>query len=173
MMDSSIGNFVKGLFVDQDCRIGFNNSLQTHFRVTEVQIINAPIFANTMRFECLSPIIVSSHREDGSTAYLSPEDPRFGAALIRNLSNKLLAVTSHAGTQPPEFGQMSNQEFRLLNSPRQKGIKIKEKSAQETKVIGYLFNFELTASPDLHEVGYFGGFGEKNSMGFGCVQLKA
>ncbi|MCB0538258.1 MAG: CRISPR-associated endoribonuclease Cas6, partial [Bacteroidetes bacterium] len=33
------------------------------------------------------------------------------------------------------------------------------------------FHFELTAPVELHEIGYEAGFGEKNSMGFGCVKF--
>lgn len=37
--------------------------------------------------------------------------------------------------------------------------------------IGYKFEFKVRASPILQELGYFGGFGSKNVLGFGCVEV--
>ena len=42
----------------------------------------------------------------------------------------------------------------------------------ESKLIGYQFDFFLDAPAELIRIGYYTGFGEKNSVGFGCVGIK-
>jgi CRISPR-associated endoribonuclease Cas6 len=61
--------------------------------------------------------------------------------------------------------------FRLLSAPKEKKIIIKAGTPEETKVRAYLFDFELQAPVPLLEFGYDAGFGEKNSTGFGCVEV--
>lgn len=169
-VDSSMENFIKGLFLHQHCGLGSKHA-QTDFQVTGVEIKPRQTFANTMRYECLSPIVVSAKRDDGSTAYLDPDDPAFGPILIQNLIRKHSALALHQGSTDPEYAQ-PDYSFRVLSAPRKKGTTIKEGTEQETKVIAYLFRFELTTPIELHEVGYYAGFGEKNSMGFGCAIVK-
>jgi CRISPR-associated endoribonuclease Cas6 len=36
---------------------------------------------------------------------------------------------------------------------------------------GFEFDFSLTAPVELMRIGYYGGVGEKNSLGFGCCEL--
>lgn len=167
LVDSSMENFIRGLFMHQHCGLG-NKDAQTDFKVTGVETRPRQVFTTTMRYECLSPIVVSTLRDDRSVAYLSPGEPAFGPGLIQNLIRKHSALALHEGATEPEFTG-ANYAFRVLNEPRKKGITIKEHSAEETKIIAYLFRFELTAPVELHEVGYYAGVGEKNSMGFGCV----
>ncbi len=169
MVDASMENFIKGLFLHQHCGLG-NQSYQVDFKVTKVEAQSAPVFRTTTRYECLSPIVVSALRDDYSTAYLSPHDIAFGPILIQNLVRKHAALAVHGDSDVAEY-QGSDYSFRLLSEPRKKGTVIKEGTEKETKVIAYLFRFELTAPVELHEVGYYAGMGEKNAMGFGCVKL--
>jgi len=170
-VDSSMENFIRGLFMHQHCGLG-NKYAQTDFQVIGVETKPRFVFNTTMRYECLSPIIVSAMRDDHSAAYLGPDDPAFGPVFIQNLIRKQAALALHNDATEPATIQ-NIMSFRLLNTPRKKGITIKEGTEQETKVIGYLFNFELTASPELQETGYYAGFGEKNSIGFGCCGVRS
>lgn len=169
LVDSSMENFIRGLFMHQHCGLG-NGYAQTDFQVIAVEAKQPPLLNTTMRYECLSPIVVSTLRDDRSVAYVSPEDPAFSRVFHGNLVRKHSALALHAGGPEPEPPR-GNFSFRLLNEPRKKGTTIKEHTAEETKVIAYLFRFELTAPVELHEVGYYAGFGEKNAMGFGCVRV--
>ncbi|MEX2233176.1 MAG: CRISPR-associated endoribonuclease Cas6 [Cyclobacteriaceae bacterium] len=168
LVDVSLEHFIKGLFVDQNFRLGDRNN-QVDFQVSGVETKASPHFEQTMRYQCLSPIVTSAMRDDGTAAYLSPDDPAFGQIFIQNLFRKQSALAVHHG-EPEMPGKTDFPfSFRLLNTPRKKGVTIKAHTKEETKVIGYLFHFELTAPVELHEIGYYAGFGEKNSMGFGCV----
>jgi CRISPR-associated endoribonuclease Cas6 len=165
-VDSSLENFIKGLFKEQRFSLGDRYSA-TDFEVSRVDTIAAPAFTPTMTYRCLSPICISRTRENRSAEYLSPEAQGYGPLLVQNLVRKSSALVHANESTPVEYPQF---RFRLLNTPRKKGIHIKEYEANHTQVIGYLFHFELTAPVELHETGYYAGFGEKNSMGFGCVE---
>jgi len=165
LIDSSLDHFIKGLFMEQCFSLGDRNTV-VDFEVSSVETIAPPLFKSVMQYQCLSPICVSRRRPDDSAEYVSPEDPGFGALLVQNLQRKAKALVSITGDKEQAA---SDFKFRLLNTPRKKGIHIKADTAQHTQVIGYLFHFELSAPLELHEIGYFAGFGEKNSMGFGTV----
>ena len=169
LVDSSLENFIKGLFIEQRFGLGAPGSGHSvDFQVSGVETKAARSFKPVMRYQCLSPIVTSTRRDDGSVAYLSPEDPAYGRIFIQNLLRKQSALSLHNGETEIQEKNNFPYAFRLLNTPRKKGITIKANTAEETKVIGYLFHFELAAPAELHEVGYYAGFGEKNSMGFGC-----
>lgn len=170
LVDSSLEHFIKGLFMDQHFGLGASGTNNTvDFQVSGVETKAAPPFTQTMRYQCLSPIVTSTKRDDGSVAYLSPEALEYARIFIQNLQRKQSALAVHHGeTEIPEKTTFPF-SFRLLNTPRKKGVTIKANTREETKVIGYLFHFELTTPVELHEIGYYAGFGEKNSMGFGCV----
>jgi len=165
-VDSSLDHFIKGLFMQQHVGLGDRNNV-VDFEVTGVETITPPTFQATMKYQCLSPVCVSRQRDDHTAEYLSPEAPGYGKLLVQNLVRKSSALVSTSGNSIslPDF------HFRLLNTPRKKGVHIKVNTSAHTQVVGYLFHFELTATVELHELGYDAGFGEKNSMGFGCVSL--
>lgn len=169
-VDSSLEHFIKGLFMEQHFGLGASGTNSTvDFQVVGVETKAVPTFTQIMRYQCLSPIVASTKRDDGSVAYLSPEAPGYARIFIQNLQHKQSALSVHHGqTEIPEKTNFPF-SFRLVNTPRKKGVTIKANTREETKVIGYLFHFELTAPVELHEIGYYAGFGEKNSMGFGCV----
>lgn len=166
-VDSSMEHFLKGLFLQQRLSLGDRHN-RVDLEVTRVETLAPPIFRDIMRYRCLSPICVSRTRPDRSAEYMTPEMPVFGEMLMRNLVHKSAALVPVGGAVPGEFPDF---RYRLLNTPRKKGIHIKDHSEGHTQVIGYLFHFELTAPVELHELGYEAGFGEKNSMGFGCVEV--
>lgn len=165
-IDSSLNHFITGLFMQQRFALGDRHNA-VGFEVTGVETITPAEFQKTMRYQCLSPICVSRMRQDRTAEYVSPEDSGYGRLLVQNLVRKTAALvgTTDMPIDAPEF------HFRLLNNPRKKGVHIKENTEGHTQVIGYLFHFELTAPVELHEIGYDAGFGEKNSMGFGCVEI--
>jgi CRISPR-associated endoribonuclease Cas6 len=53
---------------------------------------------------------------------------------------------------------------------RKNGKITKNINFKGTNIIGFMAPFEVTGSPELIEVGYEAGFGEKGSMGFGMVK---
>ncbi len=166
-VEDSLTHFIHGLFQHQKLVL-INQHTSVHFDITSIELSTSTEFEPTMHYTCLSPICVSKLRDNGTTEYLHPADKQFGVLLLSNLQRKAeaLNIIESPISDSTEF------RFRLLNNPRKKGIHIKESSRFHTQIIGYLFDFEITAPLHLHKLGYYGGFGEKNSLGFGCVETQ-
>lgn len=164
-------HFVRGLFAGQQFSLGDAIS-QVAFEVVRIEAQPRPDFTETMHYRCLSPVVISTKRgETPHAQYLHPEDSGYADLFLRHLVQKgaavpsLTADTNH--TQVESDWAALRWQFRLLSKPRRKGIHIKQHTSQHTQVIGYLYDFELTAPPRVHEMAYYAGFGEKNSLGFG------
>lgn len=172
-MDEALQHFVIGLFKDQRFCLS-SGKFRADFEVRSIEVLPRPVFQNPMRFHLQTPLCISHDVEGEKYAqYLHPEADAFGKLLLQNLMRKQLATT--AIPQPAhslESDAMSVQpyNFNILTTPRSKLLTIKT-----TKVRGYLFDFEITAPAELLEIGFFAGFGEKNSslgMGMGRVLNK-
>lgn len=178
LVEEAAGQFIAGLFQNQQLRIGDRLS-GVAFTVSQVEALPAPVFAGCMRFRTRSPLCVATmneHKGRLQPQYLSPDDERFGRILLDNLVNKFIAVGQHGlpvlGEQAA--GALASEpagRFALLSSPVSRLVTIKAGTPQETKVRGYLFDFELEDPAALQALGYYAGFGEKNSLGFGCAEV--
>lgn len=173
MAPLALENFVAGLFKGQRFRIADNVTGADLF-VESVEILSVPEFGSPLKFRCISPILVSKERQNSRNAeYLSPEHPDFKKIFFDNLINKYAAAVSYglmkAGSEA--LSDNSGSGIKLLNTPGSHLITIKAGTPQETKIKAYGFDFEITAPADLIRTGYVAGFGEKNSLGLGCVQV--
>lgn len=166
-------HFIGGLFKNQSFRLGDRVS-QVVFLVRAIEMLATPLLSNRMAFRTLSPILISQHIEGMRTAaYREPSHPEYVRLFFDHLTGKFAAALQ-AGliaspTPPNAMGE--SMTLRINSSPKTKGIIIKANTPQQTKIIGYLFEFEITAPEVLLQVGYFAGFGEKNSLGLGCCRL--
>lgn len=178
LVEAAAGQFVSGLFQDQQLRLG-NRESQVGFVVSGVEALPEPVFAGRMRFRTLSPLCVSVtalHQGRPRPLYLSPTDERFGPVLLDNLRHKQATVRQHGLAVPGgETRELAEEEpapgFRLLSAPASRLVTIKAGTPQETRVRGYQCDFELQAPTELLRLGYYAGFGEKNSLGFGCAEV--
>lgn len=118
-VDSSLEHFIQGLFVAQEFSFG-NHQDRVEGQVSSVKAVTPPDFQETMRYRCLSPIIASTKRDNGTVAYLSPQDPGFSRAFIQNLIHKYKALPGNATTDTTVMETFPF-SFKLLNTPRQKG----------------------------------------------------
>jgi CRISPR-associated endoribonuclease Cas6 len=131
--------------------------------------------AANMSFHTISPMIISKNTEPGQNyaQYLSPEETGYGDLLANNLVNKYVALAEkghlHTRNEPAIADVAIN--ISLVDTPRQKLIKIKAGNESKTFLKGFLFYFKLSAPVELMRIGYYGGFGEKNSLGFGCCEV--
>ncbi len=185
LLDDTLEHFITGLFRQQQFGIGTILLRPADFTVQSVEILPKPIFKETMRFRALSPICVAASEEGLKHAqYRHPNTPDYPELLINNLLHKSNIATHYttASTLKPQTSKTPNAEpqnlqtskppnFQILSEPRQKGITLKSHTKGETKVIGYLYDFEITAPPELLEIGYYAGFGTENGQGFGCVEV--
>lgn len=166
MADKAAEAFIKGMFTDQHFSIG-DKFQQLDMEVSMVEAMEPPLFKETMTYRCLSPLVVELKEPDKKyETYLPPDHPRFEELLLQNLVAKCTALNILHNDHRFEN---DTPQFRLLGDYKSRLITIKPYTPEQTKVRGYLFDFELTAPEYMHEMGYYAGFGMNNGMGFGAV----
>ena len=165
--EETIRHFVTGIFRDREFMLGDRIS-SVGFKINSIEAMTPPVFTDEMSFRSLSPVFVSQRIEGRKQAkHLSPLDDGYVQLIINNLKEKLKVFT---GVES-QF-DASEAELELLSPPKQKGIAIKTNTPQATKLIGYHYNFKIRANAELLRIGYYTGFGEKGSQGFGCCEVK-
>lgn len=171
LLDETLGHFISGLFQQQRFGIGNARFPAVDFEVQSVEMLPRPAFEPVMRFRALSPVCVSaSEVGNPHPQYRSPEAPDYAELLFRNLQEKLLTANHYAPSPGSRIAVPDAAlRFRLLSQPQKNGITLKTGTPQETKVIGYTYDFELSAPPAWMELGYYAGFGVENAQGFGYV----
>lgn len=127
-----------------------------------------PVFCPEMRFTCLSPIVVSRSAGLGEYAeFLLHDDPEFSVRVRANLIRKYELIYGH---------EPADDSFEMCFDPdylaRKDGKVTKLIDIRGTKIRGVLAPFTAYGSVDLFRIGTETGFGERGSMGFGCVEAK-
>lgn len=165
---SPITEFVEhlaaGLLQLGTMRLGVNQ-----FEIERVEVAPAPIFAETMRLRCLSPIVASlpeEHEGRLTARYLRADDPRLAEALRQNLLRKFALVHGHA---PRDDALTTEFDREYLRRKGEEVYRLVDYKGTQIKAI--MAPFVVRGSPELIEIGYEAGFGEKNSMGFGMVEV--
>lgn len=157
--------FILGLFKQQKVYIGDQyNGIDCI--VNSIERLPSPPLNKTMNYTAKSPIVVSIMPHDEKYAkYLSPEDENYSELLKNNLLQKSEAVKTNLKL-PIDFS------FRLIPESKIKSklITIKAYTPQESKIRGFVYNFTLTAPPEIHDLIINAGLGEKNSTGFGWCE---
>ena len=178
-------NFIKGLFMHQQVGLG-DKINQVDFEVSSIEAVAAPLFSYSMQYKALAPICISRPPKgtEQHAQYLQPHHNEYSRYLINNIIQKWIATRGSvpygepAGnglmSMPHEaLTQESEIQFKCLTSePKSQMITIKPFTPEQTKVRGFLYDFELTAPQGIHELIYAAGLGEKCSMGFGMVDTK-
>lgn len=174
-MEQAAEKFVTGLFRNQHLYLG-NSLKRGDFDVVNVESLSEPTLSETADIRCLSPVCVTKPQEKNgklSARYLSPEDSGFSEAFFNNLINRYVTESQSNGNGY-NIPQFDGQEWSIkpLATPKSKLIRIKKGTPQETAVRGYIFPFRIQAPAELIRFGYEAGFGEKNSLGFGCGEVQ-
>jgi CRISPR-associated endoribonuclease Cas6 len=174
LVDQAARDMITGLFQNQHLQLGDRIS-QLDLAVERVQALPPLLLMeSTVQLRATSPILVSMPEEqaDGQLRhnYLPPSDEKYELYFFKNLEDKYATARKHQLVSPwPEAPALS---FRLLSEhPKKRGIRIKAFTPAETKIIGYLYDFELTAPPEAIRLGMLAGFGGENALGFGAVRI--
>lgn len=164
----AITPFITGLFNNQAVTIGDKIS-KVNFIVRSVENQNEPVFTDEMEFCCISPVIISyidKDKEKSYADYLHPKGEKFNELFINNLVRKF-NVFYKKKINPDDI----DFNLEITSTPKSRLITIKAFTTDESKLKGYIFNFKIKAPEKLIRLGYYAGFGEKNSLGFGCVEV--
>nr|WP_209329348.1 CRISPR-associated endoribonuclease Cas6 [Lunatimonas salinarum] len=171
LIDRAAEGFIRGLFLDQGLEIG-DRSGSVAYTVTQVAGQQPVLFSEWMTYRCLSPIFIRRKRPEGGEDYLHPGERDFWILLVRNLTAKQQALALASAEGDSLNSCLPNFDYRILGKVYKNGVTIKQQTARETKLIGYTFRFSLCLPTELHEIGYYAGFGHLGSQGFGCVEVK-
>lgn len=172
LVDSFIQNFVMGTLEKQQIEINDGKSF-TSFYILQVESITEPLFTGKMKFKLLSPLVLSTKMEMNGRLtqyYLRPDDvKKINEVLTNNLINKYKLI--HKKEIEDKIISLNWDKGYLKKHNRiTKKITINENGIYPIDVIGIQAPFTLIGDPDLIKTGYECGFGEKNSMGFGCAE---
>ena len=151
---------------------GYLEDLQVNFKgqnlfVEKIELLSVPKFEKKMKAKTISPIIVRTKREiDGKLKIwdLNPSEPSFFLNLEKNLVKK--------------YNQFYDKEIAtdtIKISSEMKFVKRKritiEKGDIKTYHRGFMMDIAIDGDKDLIKFGYDCGLGEKNSLGFGMIDL--
>lgn len=160
LLDDAMKHFVEGLFREQTIelrrRVG-----TVAFRVAHVEMETEPQWLPTMRFKAMTPVFVAKYVEGRrSPLHIGPKEwEGYGLEIINNLRSKALALG---------WSDEGEAHWRCL-TPLPKA---KLRQLKGDKFKAYSYDFELTAPPSLMRIGYYAGFGSKNSsLGLGFCRL--
>ena len=162
----STQQFIQGIFSEQTFELG-NKFNKIQCTVNSVEVVPPPHFTDTMRFNTLSPACVVLKHSDKSEEYIAPDRPEAARLILQNLLDKYRALN---GTEYPA----ENIHFTLktLTIPKPVLITIKAGTPEESRIRGFMGQLEISAPEPLMKIMYDGGIGSKNSMGFGCVEVR-
>lgn len=166
-----IEHLVLGLLHEPFVSVG-----KERFRVETVRKLDPPQFSGDMRFVMLSPLVCATKNDaDQHPQYLFPGDSDFKRVLVANLCRKyeVLHGKSFACNEDEVTFELDQEYVAKVHGKVQKLITLKEGRSDESKVKGTLAPFLLAGPPELIEVGYECGFGEKNAQGFGMVKVSS
>jgi CRISPR-associated endoribonuclease Cas6 len=169
-VDTAMEKFISGLFQNQRLTVATPKG-KIDFEVANIEIMETPVFAETMRFRAMMPICISENQEGRPQAkYLAPNEPNYETLFLSNLANKYRAAT---GGLDVALGMSDVGNYvKILSEPRKRGLDtVKAELNRPIKVIGYTYDFEISAPIEWLKVGYAAGFGKSSSGGFGMGRI--
>lgn len=168
LCSSPVPEFVRAV-AEGALQIGTLRVGEVELPVRQVETLPDPDFSSQMTFRPLSPITVSTGRVDADgkmrATYLSPEAPTFFTHLADNLIRKYEALNR----QPPDNPKVKFQLASDLIPERRRLSKLID--IKGIKVRGWLVPIQAEGNPELLHLAYEAGLGEKNSAGFGMVEV--
>ena len=174
LVDTFIKNFVIGTFEKQHLYILYKG-LKSKFIIKYVELIPDPVFTEEMSFILLNPLVLPTIIEYNgrlATYYLRYDDRGVEDNIKNNLLRKYRLLYEKE-IKPEIFKiEFDQEDYKRRNGNVSKLITIAEGSQYESKIKGIMCDFKIKTDPELIKVGYECGFGGKNSMGFGFVELK-
>jgi CRISPR-associated endoribonuclease Cas6 len=144
------------------------NLQEARLRMETVEAVPEPAFTPAMKFSLLSPMVVSTVRENATTAYyIRPEESQaFSEGVRKNLLGKYQTLFGKLPENDDLELRFDQDYINKKNGKISRLIRIKE-----TQIKGVMAPFAVRGSQELIQLGYECGFGEKNSMGFGMARV--
>ena len=143
---------------------------RTSFRLAGVEALPDPRFTGeSVAFTCLTPVVAAVPSPDGRPTpyYLRPADAdAFSEAVRKNLLRKYSLIH---GKAPGDDRLRLDFDPEYVARARHGGTK--KVTIHNTEIIGVQAPLTLAGSPELIQTAWDCGLGEKNSMGFGMLEI--
>ncbi len=161
-IDEFLKNFVFGTFSQKTFRID-----KSEFVLDSAETIEEPEILEEMAFRALSPITEAVRNEKNVTVYLLPNND-WSEIITRNLQRKHEALY---GKNLPntKIEWKWNEDYFADEKSYKRASKLID--IKGIKVRGWLAPFSVKGDRELIKLGYETGFGNKNSQGFGMVEI--
>jgi len=162
-LDDFLRPFASGLLKAGRLRVGSET-----LPVAAVEAASSVEATEKMVCTCLSPIVATKRRPDGSTQFLRPsEDPKAFSEIIRS---NMIAKYKAFNLSPSDDDRLVIEFDANYLAANRDGTK--KASYKGIDVIGILAPFKATGSKELISLGLSAGFGSKTACGFGCVEAR-
>jgi len=179
LLEDFIQNFVQGIFLDQRITIA-NKRTAGKFHVSKVFVMPKPEFNERTQYRLLSPLLLSTMRERNGKLYqyyLQPDDEEIEKLVKQNILRKYETIYKKEFLPTKFIFNLDQNYIASKGGPncisKLITINITNKDKEEIKKIkAFIAPFTLETDIELHELIYECGIGEKNSQGFGMVEIK-
>ncbi|MEG1555632.1 MAG: CRISPR-associated endoribonuclease Cas6 [Bacteroidales bacterium] len=161
--EKSTEKFIQSLLNNQIFEIGDKKSV-VQFHIQHIELLPPPLITESMTFNTMSPICIRQKRENGTTEYLSPDDPRSKVAILSGLLSRYESFYGRPYHKSVDF------RFVPFGNIKKKLVTIKTGTASQTRVVGYKCKFNMQAPVELMQIAYESGVGEECAQGFGCIK---
>lgn len=172
LVDEFIKNFIIGTFESQLIDLTELN-FPIKFKIIFVETIPLPNITEEISLKMLTPLVLSTVREHNGKVnkyFLRENDTdEINRVLTNNMCNKYKAVFNK--DNEGELKLAWNEEYLKKVKRITKKVTINQHGKYPIDIVGLNAPFNLKGNVDLIRLGYECGFGEKNSMGFGMVEI--
>lgn len=158
--DRFIKSFAEGLLQQPEFYLDGPNG-RANFVIERIEILQEISLGDECWFKALSPIYIKTMRKENDNLReidLYPTEPKFYENLHKNLTERFSEF----------YGKAPLYHFDVIETAdiKPKRIKIADSFRRCS-----LMSLRIQASPELLKFAYDAGLGEKNAMGFGCVEV--
>lgn len=179
LVEDFINSFLAGFLGNRVFELNCGGELSV-FLIEGVEKFHDPRFSDNMKFSALSPIVISTVKEDDDGKMIpyyfrySDDMDKFNENLNKNLLEKYELVYGKPFTKG---GVKLDWDWSYIDKRAAERKKvtmkqtIKENTPEQTEVVGNMSPFSVSGAPELIKIGYECGFGEKNSLGFGLAKI--
>jgi len=170
--ESVVTNFISGMMENVNGFYLGNREVGTKIKIANVKILPYPPLMQNTKYIMLSPTVASQQDINKKVHYLTPFDTDIYDVLRKNLINKyeILFQEKCPYEIDFEFDKKYLEQSRNIDDVM-KLITIKTGKENTAKIKAFLLPIRIISNPKIQKLVYETGLGEKNSLGFGMLEI--
>lgn len=156
--------FLTSSLINKEIVIGDKVS-SVSFTVSDIQPVSPVVYKPVMEYQTLSPLVIVGVRPNKTVEYLNPYNMYFSKFMVDELIERWEFIN-----KMPYLGDR-HYSMELLQPERRKAVTVFTDTIQQQKIVGYMLKFRLHIAPELQEIAYTLGLGDKINLGFGYIEM--